>query len=223
MPRYQNEKKGFEDLSSFSSKNEYMRTKKAKGKRHRGVKITIVVVCSLLILLGGGAIFASQYLFGGLTTTSITKDKDKLGIASDTADHDDITNIALFGLDSRDDSLGEGNRSDVIMILTLDQKHTKVKLTSILRDSRVYMGENYINTDSGYDRINHAYAFGGPELAIKALNLNFHLNILDYVVVDFTRMTAIVNAFGGIDLQITDGEVDEINANLGEIIRKDLG
>lgn len=217
MPRYQNNKRDFEDMSSFTSKSDYNRSKKAKKKK-KGLKRFLCVFFGLLILLGGGAIFAANYLFGGLTTRSITKDKEQLGISSGTFSHPQVTNIALYGLDSRGNDF-EG-RSDSIMVLTLDQVHNKVKLTSVLRDSLVYIGAG---TSDGYDKINHAYAYGGPELAIKALNYNFGLNIEDYVTVNFSKMTNIVDAFGGVDIEVSDMEVEQINKNLGEIIRKGLG
>ena len=83
----------------------------------------------------------------------------------------EILNIALFGIDSTDASSG---RSDSIIVTTLDPIHNKLKLTSFMRDS-------YVNiADYGYDKLNHAYAYGGPSLAINTLNTNFGLNITDF-------------------------------------------
>ena len=95
------------------------------------------------------------------------------------------------------------------MILTVDNKHQKLKLTSILRDSEVTIdGERFNGEYIHYtDKINAAYNLGGPELAIRTLNQNFGLDIRDYVTVNFANMAAIVDAFGGVDITMTADEV----------------
>ncbi|MCH5352493.1 MAG: LCP family protein [Acutalibacter sp.] len=212
----------FEDVSSYSSQKrkkedlkELERQKKKKG--HKALKVTLIVL-AVLILIGAGAVW---YLFGyvlkDLTVAPITKNKEELGINSEVGEvyHDtSIKNIALFGLDARE--AGEQARSDVIMILTVDNKHGKIKMTSILRDTDVSMKM----TDSdGYtyytdDKITHAHFWGGVELAVETLNRNFSLNIEDYVTVDFSQMAAIVDAVGGVDIELTGGEAREVNKNL---------
>lgn len=209
----------FEDVSSYTSNSAYRRAKKVKKGRHRGLKALISVLCVLLILLGGGLLFVSNYLLGGLSTNKITKDKDQLGILSEAATDPKITNIALFGVDSRGDDFS--GRSDVIMVLSIDQIHNKIKMASILRDVRVYMGEDYDATDTGYDKLNHAYAYDGPEYAIRVINQNFKLDIQDYVTVNFNKLASIIDAVGGVDLEVTDGEVEEINRNLADLAVND--
>ena len=112
-----------------------------------------------------------------------------------------IINIALFGVDSADASTG---RSDSIIIATIDITHKKLKLTSVMRDS-------YVNISGiGNDKINHAYAFGGPQLAIKTLNENFNLNIEDFVAVNFDSLPKIIDMLGGVTVDITSEEVSHI-------------
>ena len=123
-----------------------------------------------------------------------------------------IKNIALFGLDSTD---GETGRSDAIMIATVDPIHNKVKLTSIMRDSYVYI-DGY-----GNDKINHAYAYGGPELSIKTINENFGLNIEDFVSVNFSSLPVIINILGGVDIEITEEELQYINDYINDINNRD--
>lgn len=142
---------------------------------------------------------------------NISKDEKDLGISKETQDKIDkipesqkITNIALFGVDAPE-SQAEGGRSDSIMIVTIDQVHNKLKLTSIMRDS-------YVNIDGhGMDKINHAYAFGGPQLAINTLNSNFDLNISDYAMVNFSTLPQVVDALGGVEITIKDYEVAALN------------
>ena len=94
--------------------------------------------------------------------------------------------------------------SDSIIIATIDTTHKKLKLTSIMRDSYVTIEGH------GDDKINHAYAFGGPQLAIKTLNENFDLNIDDFVAVNFTTLPKIIDMLGGVTIDITSEEVSHI-------------
>lgn len=214
-PRNWQEGDQFQDISSYSSprkRREDQRTmesqrrsggRKKKGSLGRKIAVTFLV---LLILIGGGLFYVFGYLLNGLTMTTITKDPAELGIQDGVMSDSKITNIALFGLDARENE--DVGRSDALMILTVDQRHGKLKITSILRDSEV-------NIDGyGSDKITHAYAYGGPELAIKTLNQNYNLDIEDYVTVNFIQMAEIVDAFGGVEINVTDDEMTEINNNL---------
>lgn len=214
-PRNWREGDQFQDISSYSSprkRREDQRTmesqrrsggRKKKGSLGRKIAVTFLV---LLILIGGGLFYVFGYLLNGLTMTTITKDPAELGIQDGVMSDSKITNIALFGLDARENE--DVGRSDALMILTVDQRHGKLKITSILRDSEV-------NIDGyGSDKITHAYAYGGPELAIKTLNQNYNLDIEDYVTVNFIQMAEIVDAFGGVEINVTDDEMTEINNNL---------
>ena len=138
---------------------------------------------------------------------------EDLGGDSDSQITDDstdatITNIALFGVDRRTED--EQARSDVIMIATVDKRHNKIKLSSIMRDSYVPV-EGY-----GKTKINSAYFYGGPLLAIKTLNQVFDLKITDYVTVNFSEMAAIVDAVGGVEIDISEAERLDANHNMIE-------
>ena len=197
----------FQDISSYSSKQAYK--KNQKKKKRTGLKVFLSFICVILVLVGGVMIYASTVLLGDLKTTTITKDKTELGISEAG-----ITNIALFGVDARDYDGGTfAGRSDAIMVMSIDNVHHKVKLTSIMRDVRVYMGDGS-PYDSGYDKLNHAYMYGGPEQAIRTINQNFGLDIQDYVTVNFASMAKIVDAFGGVNIDLTEDEISEINKNM---------
>lgn len=207
---YENRNKGSQKANNKSkSKNGYddryddRKYKKVKGKKRHPVRKTILIILAIVAAL---LIVFGVFLHSKLNTKSIKRDKNSLGISSMATNDPLIKNIALFGVDAREDSY-EG-RSDSIMVLSVDSRHGKLKLTSLLRDS-------YVDID-GYnpDKLNHAYAFGGPPLAIKTINQNFNLNIEDYVTVNFTGMSKIVDAFGGVNIYVTDEEVYEINHNL---------
>ena len=205
----------FQDISSYSSKQAYK--KNQKKKQRTGLKVFLSFICVILVLVGGVMIYASTVLLGDLKTTTITKDKTELGISEETKSEAGITNIALFGVDARDYDGGTfAGRSDAIMVMSIDNVHHKVKLTSIMRDVRVYMGDGS-PYDSGYDKLNHAYMYGGPEQAIRAINQNFGLDIQDYVTVNFSAMAKIVDAFGGVNIDLTEEEVEQININMRDL------
>ena len=214
----------FEDLSSYSSSKEY--NKRRKNRRgHTVLKCILGVFCALLIVFGSGLIYIATHLLDDLTTTNITKDPTALGIDPSVTMDDSIKNIALFGLDQRSAYSNDSTRSDVIMVLTVDNKHKKLKITSILRDSYVSIeGENSNGVHVDYmDKINAAYAEGGYELAIRTLNRNFGLNIMDYVTIDFTDTAAIVDAFGGVEISLTAEEKWEMNQNLWDLSQETEG
>ncbi len=121
----------------------------------------------------------------------------------------DINNIALFGIDEPE---GNAGRSDCIMLLTIDDKHDCLKLSSIIRDSYVT-----IPTQNKKDKINHAYAFGGPKLALQTINENFKLNIDKFISVNFSSLPKIIDDIGGIQLDISDEELKYINNYINEL------
>ena len=130
----------------------------------------------------------------------------------DTVKLDEYLNIALFGLDSRDQEL-DGTNSDTIMVVSISRDSKDVKLVSIYRDSyqKIYNGRSPY-----YNKINCAYASGGPEGAINTLNQNFDLDIQDYVAVNFNGIATIIDLLGGIDITITEDERGYINGYLTE-------
>ncbi|WP_253287352.1 LCP family protein [Clostridium bornimense] len=158
------------------------------------------VLLSLTVVAVGGTFFYVKHMIGKVDHVKIKK--DDLGINEEIEEkYGDIRNIALYGIDAEE---GKAGRSDSIMILTVDTKNNKLKLTSIMRDS-------YVNiADHGYDKINHAYAFGGPELAMRTLNENFDLNVKEFMAVNFTSMPEIIDKLGGVNIDITDEEIQYI-------------
>ena len=92
---------------------------------------------------------------------------------------DGYTNVALFGVDSRDGSLGEGNRTDCIIVASLNNETKEIKMVSVYRDTLLDLSEGT------YQKCNAAYSYGGPVMAINMLNMNLDLDIEDYVTVDF--------------------------------------
>ena len=210
------EKQGFEDLSSYSPVE---KKKRRKGRRGRMVlQCVAAFLCVVMIVFGAGLIYISTDVIAELTTTTITKDPAALGFHQDAVVDDSIKNIALFGLDSRSSDFK--GQSDVTMILTVDNRHGAIKMTSVLRDSLVNIeGESFAQGHVDWNtKINAAYAVGGPELALRTINQNFGLRIEDFVTVNFVNMAAIVDAFQGVELEVTAEEIEEINLNLHNLV-----
>ncbi len=170
-------------------------------------RAALLTLSILFVALGAITVVAYQYMFAPLTVKAIDRSASALGIASNAQDdmkETGVTNIALFGVDSRDDSSDDG-RSDSMIILSIDKTHSKVKLTSILRDS-------YVPIDGhGKEKITHAYAYGGAPLALRTVNENYNMDIQDYVTVNFAQFANLIDSVGGIDMDISDEEMKEMN------------
>lgn len=170
-----------------------------------------LAICAVLLGIGYGAF---TYLVGGLNRAVVDESKLAVDESLRILGENQIKNIAFFGVDSREhDYVG---RSDAILVASVNGKTGKIKLISIARDTYVSVPEH------GNTRINHAYAYGGAELAIQTINENFGLDITDYVTVNFDSLADIIDAFGGIELEISEAEREQINAYLlsGEPLRQ---
>lgn len=136
---------------------------------------------------------------------SVKLNTDKLNISDEVQHEEGYTNVALFGLDSRENDLGKGNRSDTIMIASLNNDTKEVKLVSIYRDTLLELD------DGSYNKANAAYAFGGSEGAVSLINRNLDMNIEKYVTVNFNALVDVIDAVGGLDLELTHDEVVHMN------------
>ena len=121
-----------------------------------------------------------------------------------------FTNVALFGLDSREGELGSGVRSDSIMIASINDITGEVKIASVYRDTLLQL------SDGTYDKANAAYAYGGPEEAVAMLNRNLDLDIDKYVTVNFNSLADIIDILGGIEVELTSEEIFWLNGYAAE-------
>lgn len=185
----------FEDISSSSRKKGF----KAWWKRlTRGKKAALISVTSVVLVIA--ILLGWFFTYFKYNYNSITTDPDALGFTD--VKEKGVINVALFGVDSRDETVFKGN-TDSIMILSLNTNTKKVKIFSIMRDTLVpmeYDGNSY------FAKINSAYS-KGPEHAIKTINQAFDLDISEYATVNFYGMTDIIDAVGGITATITQDEL----------------
>lgn len=121
--------------------------------------------------------------------------------------------IAVFGVDSRGTNVGKGTNADVNMIVCINQDTGDIKLVSVFRDT-------YLNIDDkgSYNKLNQAYARGGPEQAVAALNKNLDLNITDYITFNWKAVADAINILGGIDMEISKAEYKYINGFITETV-----
>jgi anionic cell wall polymer biosynthesis LytR-Cps2A-Psr (LCP) family protein len=218
-----------------------MREKK-DTKRGLAVRIGLITLAVLAVAFSASALFM-YYQLDKVRINRISKSDEDLGITEYEAEPEaemspaevkrvgennnveakpitrekskednTIVNIALFGIDTGRQRF-EAAHSDAIMILSIDNIHKKIKLSSFIRDT-------YVSVDGhGKKRINTAYMFGGPQLAIKTLNKNFRMNIRDYYTVNFSGLTDIIDSVGGVELDVGKDGISEINKYMSEIAR----
>lgn len=166
---------------------------------------------TLGVILGGtfAAVAATGVVLVASKMTKIETtelDTDKLNIAETSEEQETgYLNVALFGLDSREGDLGKGNRSDTMMIASLNKATGEVKLVSVYRDTLLKLD------DGSYNKANAAYAFGGPEGAISMINRSMDMDISKYVAVNFNALVDVIDALGGLDITLTDAEVVHMN------------
>ncbi|MBR4436014.1 MAG: LCP family protein [Clostridia bacterium] len=128
-----------------------------------------------------------------------------------TSDIDrDVINILIIGTDRRSEK--ENGRSDTMMLLSYNKKTRSAKIVSFLRDCYVYIpGKNRWN------RLNAAYSWGGPGMLINTINYNFGLDIKRYIRVDFNGVVSLVDAVGGLDVELTVREIQYINSGVRDV------
>lgn len=124
------------------------------------------------------------------------------------------TTIALYGVDSRDSNLNTGTNSDAIILLSINNDTKEVKMVSVYRDTLLQIQSESPITQ----KVNYAYQLGGALMSINTLNANLDLDISGYITVDFNAMADIINALGGVEVTVTEDEVNNLNKNLAEQI-----
>lgn len=186
--------------------------KKQKKKKKRSLLLKLLLVLEVLILIGFIAFAVMVKYISSINTTSL--DTSSLYTVHKDTNMENYTNIALFGIDTRSEDLdSEPSRSDAIIICSINNDTKEVALTSIYRDSYVSIDRTHDDRfgDVFYTKLTHAYAYGGPELAISTINRNYDLDITQYATVNFKIMANIIDAIGGVQLEVEDDFIDDLN------------
>lgn len=191
-----------------------MSSKKKEKKKNTKLKILkgFLIFFVIILVVIAAAIGSALWFVNNKMSLTQKVDIDESQISvSDNKNLTGYRNIAIFGVDSRADDYGKGNRSDCIIIASINNKTHDVRLISVYRDT-------YLQIDKhGFDKITHAYSYGEAPLALKTLNENLDLNITEFVTVNFDSVSDAVDALGGIQMNITSEETKYINKYIDEV------
>ena len=193
-------KKGEKKMAG--KKNRKSKKNDKKKKKSGSAKALLTVVALLFILIFGGL-----YIFVGNVYKKMNYVKVD-SVAKESYKEDGVVNVLLIGNDSRLN--GDDGRSDAMILVSISDKTKTITMTSFLRDMYVDI--------PGHDgnRLNAAYAYGGAELLMQTIEQNFDIPVHRYALVNFEAFANLVDAVGGIDLDVTNDEVQLINGYLME-------
>jgi len=209
-----------------------------KGGKHIALKIVLVTVLILMIMVSAVLIFANHYLnkinreeIKGDMTLSHTDllEADEIIDVEDSTEiiekvwqdfeevkdmpmietSEEVVNYLLIGSDSRDSSMA--GRSDAMMIVSINKNTKKIHITSLMRACFVVFPEG-LSTPDGM--LNWAYSWGGPEKLIETVEMNFKVDIDHYVAVNFEVFKDVVDAMGGVEIELSGGEAGYINTQV---------
>ena len=178
-----------------------MRRKKKSWSTTKKVVLSLVMV---LVILIGSVLGFYKHIKNKIY---VKKEPSISNNDSEFKEVEGITNV-LIGVDARD--LDEPCRSDSMIIATLDNNNKKVKLTSLFRDTLVDIPGH------GEAKLNSAYMLGGPELLIKTVKETYNVSIDKYIIINFWGFETIVDYIGGIEVDVKDYQLEELNKYIGE-------
>ena len=175
------------------------------------LKIFLIILLILAILATGVVAWAYWYVNSKLDkiTEAPAFNADVESFADydlSCVDVDGFINILVLGVDVRESEDSTEWRSDAIMIASIKEETGEVYLTSLYRDTLLYM------PDQGfYDKINHAFTYGGVKEAMKSVNQALDLNIQNYVVINIKGAVEVIDAMDGLDINVEEYEIEELN------------
>lgn len=176
--------------------NDKPKKKKKEAGPVKRIAMFLILVFAALYLLTAGAAAVSGYKKTSLNRNSY--------IASSQLNSSPfVKNILLIGVDGTDNE--EQLRSDSMILVSLDTVHAKIKITSFMRDSWLQIPGHK------FAKLNAACSLGGAQLVVDTIEYNFRVNINDYVLVDFAMFTEIIDAIGGVNVEVTPAEANFIN------------
>lgn len=189
--------------SGNGKKRKKMSAKQRRAKQRRRVLLFAIELIALVVLLGA---IVGVNMIQKMEKIQINEDGI---IVNEHVEQNEVMkgyrNIALFGVDSRKGKLGKGQRTDTIMIASINMDTCEVKLLSVYRDTYLNLGNDK------YNKANSAYANGGPEQALNMLNQNLDMDIKEYMTVGFDALIDTIDALGGIEIDVQENEIDHLN------------
>ena len=190
-----------------------------KKRRKRKIILLIIEVIVLLIVL------AALYVWQALDKISKPEDTSSglsatdLNINENELEEETIElmkgfeDVALFGVDNYFNGHADSGNSDVIMIASINNDTKEVRLVSVYRDT--FLDTDVQTSDSpNFHKANRAFALGGAEQSIRMLNASLDLDIEHYITVDFKVVTDVVNMLGGVEIDVDESEMKELNRHI---------
>lgn len=179
------------------------RNKRRSDKRNNNRKKKKIIISFFIILIIIIGIICG-FIVNKLNKIDYTNlDESMLNLSNNVPSQ--YRNIALLAVDSRNVKTNTGSRSDGIIILSINEKTKEAKLASIYRDT-------YMEVDGhGLTKVTHAYAYGGPSLTVGTLNKNLDLNISEFATVNFEGVANMIDAMGGIEIDVKQEELKQMN------------
>ncbi len=170
-------------------------------KKKRGFLKLLIWFIIIVIFVSFGSII---FLISRIDYTRENPNEEMIiNMVGELKSDSDVQNILIFGTDNHPKD--ENGRSDSMILVSIDKKHKIIKQTSFLRDLYLPI--------VGYDeeRLNAAFAIGGAKLAVETIEYNFHIKIDSYITVDFESFESIIDGIGGIDMELSEIEIEYIN------------
>ena len=186
--------------------------KKCKNKyKHILIAVfSVIIIC--VVVLGAGYMYIRANIYKKTEPLTSEHLQAPVKTKEETIGYTEvegITNVLLVGVDGIDFD-EKYQRSDSMIIATLDSNKEKVKLTSLYRDTLVYI------PGYGEEKMNLAFSLGGPELVMETIKYNFDVNIEKYIMINFAGFEAIIDQLGGVEIDVKEYQLHELNKYIGQ-------
>ena len=175
----------------------------------KGILIFMLILIILACILVGAGYFYIKSKINKIEYVEVVPEEIEVneGVIEQLTGY---RNIALLGIDSRADDYGTGNRSDCIIIASINNDTKEVRLASVYRDT-------YLKINNSLDKVTHAYSYGGAALTLSTLNTNLDLDITEFITVNFDAVVDLVDCVGGVEIEIQEDELKYINGYISEV------
>lgn len=182
--------------------------KSGEIKSTKGLKIAVAVVLVMVLALGGVIVAGMSIVNTQVDkVTKVQVNREALEIDPRVAEElKGYRNIVLLGIDARDMSNDENTRSDAMIVVSIEKATGNIRLISLYRDTYLSLGADY-----GLDKLTHAYFYGGATQTMRAINRNLDLNCEEVVVVNWKAVADAVDAMGGVEIDVKESEISELN------------
>lgn len=202
--RVNNQRVNTQSQSNYNPDSRRPPQKKSKKKKKNNLPKLIAVLLAFVIVITG--IAGTGTIISVVNKINYHDKKENTYVDSSALYSDaNVKNILLLGVDARSGQSGEETRSDTMMLVTIDKNSNTIKLTSFLRDTWVYI------PTLGYEqRLNAACSSGGYQGVVDAIEYNFKIAVDGYAVVDFEMFKVLVDSLGGVEVDVTEAEANEV-------------